>query len=156
MLDGPGMSKGDVVVLTDDQELDFLRYALQGVPSRSWTSNEIDWDTYPFLSRTGPFDTSLEIAAELVQALRAHSTDDETVVVVWSGAGTAAVAMSSRNAQDNMAEIEEAWIFLLNQRVIVVGDWDGYVTTASLRDLTESIVAQLRTFLEQASDGWNL
>ena len=76
--------------------------------------------------------------------------------MVWSGVGTAAVAMSSRTAQDNMADIEEAWFFLLDQRVLVVGDYDWYVTAARLVDLTEPVVARLRTFLVQAPDGWNL
>lgn len=152
VLDGPGRSKDHLVVLTDEQELEFLRYALQGVPTTSWTSNEIDWDAYRFLSRSGPFATGSELAAELVEVLRAHSTDDETVVVVWSGVGTAAVAMSSRTAQDNMADIEEAWFFLLDQRVLVVGDYDWYVTAARLVDLTEPVVDKLRTFLVQAPD----
>ena len=58
VLDGPDRSKDSVLVLTDEQELEFLRYALQGVPTTSWTSNEIDWDAYRFLSRTGPFETA--------------------------------------------------------------------------------------------------
>jgi len=156
VLDGPGRSKDDMVVLTDEQELEFLRYALQGVPTTSWTSNEIDWDAYRFLSRSGPFDTTDELAAELAEVVRAHSTEEETVVVVWSGSSSAAVAMSSVAAQENMSDIEEAWIFLLDQRVLVVGDWDGYVTAARLQDLTEPIVDRLRTFFEEPSDGRNL
>ena len=155
VLDGPDRSKDGFAVLTQEHELEFLRYAMQGVPTTRWTPNEIDWDAYRFLSRSGPFDTTGELAAELVEVVRAHSAEEETVVVVWSGSSSAAVAMSSVAAQENMADIEEAWIFLLDQRVLVVGDWDGYVTAARLQDLTEPIVARLRTFFEEPSDGRN-